>query len=132
MTDIGEHEMSHEKLIRFYRQRGQTENYLKEMKYGFDPKHYPCQELVANKAYASICGFSANILRFLSLHHLTTREKKKKAKPRYSKLARFAWIHLPCQVVRHARQVTLRFHNTIYREVDYWLKTIKTLQLEYT
>ena len=39
-TDIGEHEMSNEELIKFYRKRGQAENLIKEMKYGYDLKHY--------------------------------------------------------------------------------------------
>ena len=138
VTNIGEHEMSFDKIIKFYRERGQSENYIKELKYGFDLKHYPCQKLIANKAYASFAGIGANIIRFMAFYkdiqgpELKRKKKKKKPKIRFSKLARFSWILLPCQVVQHARKVEFRFNQKLFREVNYWIETIKTLQLEYT
>jgi hypothetical protein len=43
---------------------------------------------------------------------------------RYSKIVRFRMVRLACQVVRHARSVTLRFHKHVLEEVKAWSKTI--------
>jgi len=36
ISNIGEHEIKSIKLIKFYRKGGQAENYIKELKYGYD------------------------------------------------------------------------------------------------
>jgi hypothetical protein len=46
-------------VIEFYRKRGNAENYIREDKYGFDLKHYPCLKLIANKAYGLISEFGS-------------------------------------------------------------------------
>ena len=124
VSNIGEHEMSAEKLILFYRKRGQAENYIKELKYGFDLKHYPCLKLTANKAYGLIAAFAYCLLRFMAL-------RKNPAKPCYSKKLRNYVIHLPVQIVHHARQVFFFFMNHHYEEVQRWLTYLHSLQLEY-
>jgi len=40
-----------EKVVLFYRGRGNAENFIREGKNGFDLHHFPCLKLVANKAY---------------------------------------------------------------------------------
>ena len=47
-----------------YRKREQAENYIKEMKYAFDLKHYPCLKLDANKAYAAIASVAYNLMLY--------------------------------------------------------------------
>lgn len=125
ISNIGEHEMSAEKLLLFYRGRGQAENYIRELKYGFDLKHYPCLKLTANKAYGLIAAFAYTLLRFMAL-------RRNPAKPCYSKKLRNYVIHLPVQVVRHARQVLFRFMRHHYEEVQRWLQHIKNMQFGYT
>ena len=110
ITNIGAHEKSAEALIKFYRKRGNAENYIRELKYGFDLKHYPCLKLTANKAYGLIAAFAHNLMRFLSLRECASR-------PQFSKAIRFRFIHLPVQVVRHAGEVTFRFMRRHYEEV---------------
>lgn len=125
VSNIGEHEMSSEKLIKFYRKRGQMENYIKEAKYGFDLKHYPCLKLTANKAYGLIAAFAYNLMRFVSL-------KDSPENPQYAKALRHRFIHLPAQVVRHGRQVTFRFMNDHYLEVKRWFEIISHAQFGYS
>ena len=122
VTNIGEHEMSDEKLIKFYRKRGHNaENMIRELKNGLDLKHYPCLSMVANKAFALMGSFAYNLMRFVAL-------KDNPNKPQFAKAIRFRFVHLPCQVVKHARQVSFRLMGDQFEEVKRWINYIKTLQ----
>ena len=125
LTNIGEHEMGNEKVIPFYRKRGHAENYIRELKNGFDMHHYPCLKLDANRAYALIAAFSHNILRFIS--HRTA-----KSKAQFAKAIRNHLIYLPCQVVRQGRQVFFRYMEHQAKEVRKFLKQLKNLQYGFT
>lgn len=119
VTNIGEHEIANEKLIEFYRTRSDVENFIKDMKHGFDLKHLPCLSLLANKAYALIAAFAYNLVRFVA--HLENPRK-----PHFAKLLRFKALMLPVQVVKHSRMVSFRFMYEHEREVTRWLSIIKT------
>lgn len=121
VTSIGEHEMSNVKLIKFYRKRGQAENFIRELKYGFDLKHYPCQKLLANRAFGVIAAFAYNLVRFLSV-------SKNPTKPSYAKRFRNRYLRLPCQVIKHAGQVSFRLMHHHAKEVNRWLEYIQKLQ----
>lgn len=124
VTSIGSNEMSARKVIHFYRKRGNAENYIKDVKLGLDMQHYPCQKLNANRAYALLGAFAYNMMRYFAL----SADKKS---PQQAKAIRFRFVHLPCQVVRHAGEVVFRFMQKHLREVDYWLKRIEKLQLRF-
>jgi hypothetical protein len=117
ISNIGHHEMSNEKLIKFYRKRGQAENFIKELKYGFDQKHFPCQKLNANKIYGLISAFAYNLMRY-------TAFILNKQKTHYSKMIRFRMVRLACQVVSHARYAIFRFNNETMKEVSHWQNEI--------
>jgi hypothetical protein len=119
VTNIGEHELQNEKLIEFYRTRSDVENFIKDMKHGFDLKHLPCLSLLANRAYALIAAFAYNLVRFVA--HLENPRK-----PHFAKLVRFKALMLPVQVVTHSRMVSFRFMPEHEREVSRWLSIIKS------
>lgn len=125
ISTIGEYEMSNEKLIRFYQKRGQMENCIREMKNGFDLKHYPCLKLTANKAYGLAAAFAYNFMRFLALLSNTK-------KPPYAKQLRLRLIHKPAQIVRHARGVVFRYMDHHHKEIEHWLDKISQIQLGFT
>jgi len=125
LTNIGEHEMNNEKIIFFYRGRGHAENYIREMKNGYDMHHYPCLKLNANRAYALIAAFAHNILRLISL-------QKSRKKPQFAKAIRNKFINLPCQVVRRGGQVFFRFMDNIAKEVEVFLNQLQNLQHGFT
>ncbi|RLE39771.1 IS1380 family transposase [Candidatus Woesearchaeota archaeon] len=118
ISNIGSHEMRDEKIIKFYRKRGQAENYIKELKYGFDAKHWPCQKLNANKVYGIISAFAYNLMRY-------TAFKLNKKKTHYSKMIRYRMVRLGCQVVRHARYAYFKFNSQTAKEVNCWLNEIQ-------
>ncbi len=117
VTNMGQHEISAEKVIEFYRKRGNAENFIKEVKYGLDLKHFPCQKLLANYAYGVIAALAYSIQRFLSF----IQNPKKQ---HFSKLLRRRMIFIPVQVVKHAREVIFKFSDHIYKEVQNWIHTI--------
>ena len=119
VTNIGEHELANEKLIEFYRTRSDVENFIKDMKHGFDLKHLPCLSLLANKAYALIAAFAYNIVRFVA-------RLENPRSPHFAKLLRFKALMLPVQVVRHSRMISFRFMPEHEREVNRWLSQIKS------
>lgn len=118
VTNIGEHEMARERLVEAYRSRANAENYIKDLKHGFDLKHLPCLSLTANKAYALMAAFAYNLVRFVA--HLESPHK-----PHFAKILRFRVLLLPVQVVKHARTVSFRFMTHHKEEVERWLEMIR-------
>jgi hypothetical protein len=121
VSNILEHEKSAEKLIKFYRSRGNAENYIRELKYGFDLKHYPCLKLNANRSYGLIAAFAYNLTRFLALKTSGTCTP-------FAKALRNKLLRLPVQVIRHAREVVFRFQRHHYEEVQRWLQMIQHIE----
>lgn len=114
ITNIGHHEMRDESVIGFYRQRGNAENYIKELKNAHDMHHFPCKKLDANRAYGIIAAFAYNLMRAASMTLSDSR-------PRFYKMLRFRMVNLACQVVRTARRVTFRFNERLHKEVERWI-----------
>ena len=116
-TSLGEHEMANEKVIELYRGRADCENFIRELKHGYDLEHYPCQKLLANKAYAMIGAFAYTLMRYAGF-------LSNPVNPHFSKAIRFRMINLACIVVRHARSIVFRFNLKVYAEVEHWKKII--------
>lgn len=122
VTNIANTEMTPFEIIKFYRKRGNAENFIKEDKYGFDLKHYPCLKLLANKAFGLITAFASAHMRYLALIH--GGEIK-----HFAKATRNRLIHLPVQIIRHARHVIFKFTKRHIEEVKRTLNRIKNLQV---
>jgi len=54
-------EMPGEEIIAWYNKRGNAENYIKELKYGFALRRVPCGTLEANAAWCRIAGLAYNL-----------------------------------------------------------------------
>lgn len=119
VTNIGEHDMKNEKIVEFYRGRGNAENFIRELKNGFDIHHFPCQKLNANKVYGLISAFAYNLMRMMSW--LLNKEK-----PHFSKMIRFRMVYLAGQVVRKARYTIIRLSYSRRKEVERWSHMIST------
>jgi hypothetical protein len=111
VTNYGQHEKTNEDVIKFYRSRGHTaENMIRELKNGYDLRHFPCQKLMANKAYALIAAFAYNVVRFLAF-------VENPKKQHFSKLIRWKMISVPVHVVKHGREIIFRFMKHHHEEV---------------
>ena len=122
VTNIANTEMTPTEVIKFYRKRGNAENFIKEDKYGFDLKHYPCLKLIANKAYGIITAFATAYMRYLALI-------QKDKVTHFAKATRNRLINLPVQIIRHARHVIFKFCERHIVEVKRVLQRIKNLQV---
>lgn len=103
-----------QEVMEFHQKRGNAENFIREEKYGFDLKHFPCQELRANNAFAQIAMLAHNILRWVAV-------TEKPDKPHFSKKIRRRHIYIPGKLVTHARQLFLRIPARFMKEVE-WMK----------
>lgn len=122
-TNLYTHDMSLEKIIELYRGRGDAENFLRETKNNFDLKHFPCLKMIANKTYGLIGSYAHSIMRMMAYI-------ENPFKPRFAKNLRLRAVRLACEVVTHARQTTVRFMHSHYKEVTVWLNKIHKLNGE--
>lgn len=110
VTNIFEHEMPKEDLVMFYRKRGHSENFIRELKHNFDLKHYPCLSLDANRAYGLIAAYAYSLVRALALIDCAS-------KPQFAKAIRYRFFNLPVQIIRTGGQVIFRLMKHHYEEV---------------
>ena len=98
-------------VIEFHNKRGNAENFIREEKYGYDLKHFPCQKLKANHAFASLAMVAHNLLRWAAIHDQPHR-------PKFSKKMRRMFIDIPGKMVSHGRTLTLKISAQALKEVN--------------
>lgn len=99
-----------QQVVEHHNKRGNSENFIREEKYGFDLKHFPCQKLKANHAYGLLAMVAHNILRWCAI-------VEKPHKPHFSKKLRRRFIYIPGKVVSHARQLCIKIPERFFKEV---------------
>jgi len=92
---------SMQQIIEFHNKRGNGENFIREEKYGYDLKHFPCQKLMANHAYGLLALVAHNFLRTIAIID-------KLDKPHYSKKLRRKFVFVPGRLIKHARQLVMK------------------------
>jgi Transposase DDE domain group 1 len=100
-----------QKVMAFHQKRGNAENFIREGKYGYDLKHFPCKKMNANHAYGLFALLVHNFIRTLAL-------LDNPSNPHYSKKIRRKYVFIPCRVVRSARYVVVKIPNRYKKEVD--------------
>ena len=93
-----------------HQKRGNSENFIREEKYGYDLKHFPCQKLHANHAYGLLALVAHNFLRAIAIID-------KPDKPHYSKKLRIKFVYIPGRFVKHARSLVMKIPKRYYEEV---------------
>ncbi len=111
VTNVDLYHWSLQEVIEHHNQRGNAENFIREEKYGYDLKHFPCLELKANHAFGLLALSAHNILRWVSIHDNPSR-------PRFAKGLRRKFIDIPAVVVSHARYLVLRVSEVALQEVN--------------
>jgi hypothetical protein len=104
-------EWSLQEVLEHHNKRGDAENFIREEKYGYDLKHFPCLELKANHAFGVLAMAAHNVLRWVAIHDNPSR-------PSFSKGLRRKFIHIPAIVVSHARLLVLRVSTAALEEVN--------------
>jgi hypothetical protein len=102
--------ISLQEVMEHHNKRGNGENFVKEEKYGFKLKNFPCISLKANHAWALLAQVAHNLLRWMALIENPDR-------PHYSRKLRKRYVFNPGRVIRHARTVVLKVMRPFYEEV---------------
>jgi hypothetical protein len=100
-----------QKVMEHYQMRGHAENFIREEKYGWDLKHFPCKKMMANHAYGLLALVTHNFLRTVAL-----LENPKN--PHFSKKIRRKFIFIPGKLTRHSRQWVMKIPNHFWKEVQ--------------
>lgn len=98
-------------VIEFHNKRGNAENFIREEKYGYDLKHFPCLKMNANHAYGLLAMVAHNLLRWAAIHDSPSR-------PKFAKGFRNKFIGVPGKMVSHARTLVLKVSFEFYQEVQ--------------
>ena len=115
--DVKQKFWSIQEVFEHHQKRGNSENFIREEKYSYDLKHFPCLKLKANYAYGLLAMVSHNILRWVAV-------MTKPHKPHYSKKLRRRFISIPAKLVHHARQVFLKMMDINLQEVLFLRETL--------
>jgi Transposase DDE domain group 1 len=99
-----------QQVVEHHNKRGNAENFIREEKYGYDLKHFPCLKLRANHAYGLLALVAHNILRWCAI-------LEKPHRPHFSKKLRQRFIYIPGKVIAHARQLCIKIPQRFYKEV---------------
>lgn len=111
LTNFNLYKQSYQEVMEFHHKRARAENFIREEKYGYDLKHFPCQSLRANHAYALLAMIAHNLLRWIAVI-------ERPHKPQFAKKLRRRFIYIPGKVVTHARQTILRIPEKFRKEVQ--------------
>jgi hypothetical protein len=107
VTNLDLSTWSLQQVIEHHAKRGNAENFVKEEKYNFNLKNFPCQKLLANQAWVQLALVAHNMIRWIALMDAPDR-------PHYSKKIRNKYIFNAGKLVYHAGQWALRVMKTAY------------------
>ena len=110
VTDISSTKMNDEEIINFYRGRANAENFIKDLKYGMDFKHFPCQQMNKNKVWGLMGILAYNLMRFSSF---LIDERGC-----FLKRVRKKMVYLASEIRKGQRKIKLRFSHNIFKEVE--------------
>jgi len=99
-----------QEVMEHHQKRGSMENFIREEKYAYDLKHFPCLKMGANQAYGLLSMVAHNLLRWVSVMMSPDR-------PHFSKKLRNRFIFHAGKVVRTAGQTFLQIIEQGYKEV---------------
>ena len=96
-----------QQVMEHHAKRGNAENFVKEEKYNFNLKNFPCQKLLANQAWVQLALVAHNMIRWIALMDAPDR-------PHFSKKIRAKYIFNAGKLVYHAGQWALRVMKSAY------------------
>ncbi|MBI4653394.1 MAG: IS1380 family transposase [Nitrospirae bacterium] len=102
-TNWDEGEKTADKVLQWHNQRGQAENFNKELKNGFGMERMPCGQVAANAVFFRIGTIAYNL--FIGFKRLSCPEGWKR-----HTIATYRWkmIHVAGRIVKHAGEVILK------------------------
>jgi Transposase DDE domain group 1 len=115
-TNLPLSEWSLEEVIYHHRKRGNAENFIKESKYNFSLKNFPCEKLVHNQAWVCFAQIAHNLIRWIAL--LDNPDH-----PSFGKKIRDDFMFIPGKIVQDARGLILRvplYAKEVFKKIEGW------------
>jgi hypothetical protein len=107
VTNFNLNDWSLQSVMEHHAKRGNAENFVKEEKYNFKLKNFPCQKLLANHAWVLLAQVAHNMIRWIAI-------MDQPSKPHYSKKIRNKYVFISGRVVSHAGSIILRVMKSAY------------------
>jgi Transposase DDE domain group 1 len=95
-----------QEVFEHHRKRGNAENFIREGKYNFNLKGFPCGSIVANQAWASFAQIAHNLIRWIAILENPDR-------PSFAKRIREDFLFIPGKLAQGARTLVLRVNQSI-------------------
>lgn len=96
-----------QQVLEHHAKRGNSENFTKEEKYGFQLDGLPCAKLLANQAWMMLAMIGHNMICWIALMDAPD-------KPHYSKKIRSKYLFVAGRLVSHAGSLILRVMRSTY------------------
>jgi hypothetical protein len=109
VTNLDLSSWSLQEVIEHHAKRGNAENFVKEEKYNFKLKNFPCLKMLANHAWVQLALVAHNIIRWIAIMDAPDR-------PHYSKKVRRRFVFQAGRLASHAGQFTLRVMKSAYEK----------------
>lgn len=109
VTNIDLSNWSLQEVFEHHKKRGNAENFIKEAKYNFSLKSFPCGSMLPNQAWACFSQIAHNLIRWMAILDNPDR-------PSFAKKIRDDFLFIPGKLAHGARTVVLRV-NTSVKEV---------------
>jgi hypothetical protein len=111
VTNLNLHGWSLQEVIEHHRKRGNAENFVREGKYNFHLKKFPCEKLLPNQAWVCFAQIAHNLIRWVAI--LENPEH-----PSFSKKIRDDFIFMPGKIAKGSREIILRVANDAKEVID--------------
>jgi len=111
------------KVVRFYRQRGDAENVIRELKDGFGIDHILAEEFLAAAVFFQLQLLAYNLVQVFKAQYLDQSWWVLRMKQ-----LRYRLINIAGLVVRHARKTVLRL-SIHYRHLETFQRVFQMLQI---
>lgn len=116
VTNIDLSKWSMQEVFEHHRKRGNAENFIKEGKYNFNLKGFPCGSMLPNQAWACFAQIAHNLIRWMAILDNPDR-------PSFAKKIRDDFLFIPGKLVSGSRQIVLRVNKSVkevLKKIEGW------------
>ncbi len=116
VTNFDLSKYSLQEVIEHHRVRGNAENFVRESKYNFHLKKFPCESLMANSAWVLFAQIAHNLIRWISL--LDNPDH-----PGFAKKIRDDFMFIPGKLAKTAEGIVLRVgleFKEVLKKIEGW------------
>lgn len=116
VTNINLLHWSLQEVFEHHRKRGNAENFIREGKYNFNLKGFPCHSILANGAWACFAQIAHNLIRWMAI--LENPEK-----PSFAKKIREDFLFIPGKLASGSHQILLRVNQAtkeVFDKIEGW------------